>query len=352
MHAPGDPAGDAHFAAAPVVDRSFTVAKAPQSIAFTAPPSHRNRLRRSPSRPPPRRDLPSYLRLLHPRYARSRGHRYVEIHRTLRSQRESTRRRQLPSGDDRDRSFAVTAAAQTITFDVIADQSLVSAAVSRSRRFTSGLSVTLNSLSPTTCSPGRCELVCSRTGTCALRATQAGDDIFPAASPVERSFAILGFPRSITFPPIADQHLFDVLVVVVATASSGLPVHFVASPSSICDGNGDLSITLVAPGLCSVHASQSGDSRYAAASGVDRVFAVIGLRARVHLDPIGPQTLAASPVAAHAASSSGSQIVYSAQPGTVCVASVANIVLVGPGECTVGARSRPMVYVRPRKRLT
>ena len=235
------------------------------------------------------------------------------------------------------RSFAVTPAAQTITFDMIADQSLVSSSVPVRAVSSSGLPVTLTSLSPTICSPGSVRIGLLATGTCALRATQPGNDTYPAASPVERSFAILGIPQSITFPPIADKHLADVLVAVVATASSGLPVHYVASPSSICVGNGDLSITLVAPGLCSVHASQSGDSRYAAAVGVDRVFAIIGSAARVHLDPIGPQTLAASPLTAHATSSTGSQIVYSAQPGAVCVASVANIVLVGPGECTVGA---------------
>ena len=48
---------------------------------------------------------------------------------------------------------------------------------------------------------------------------------------------------------IADRHLADVIAVAAATASSGLPVHFVASPSSICTSNADLSITLVAPGL-------------------------------------------------------------------------------------------------------
>ena len=329
--------GDARFAAAPVVDRSFTVAKAPQSIAFAAPPA------RTVTDPPFALSATSSSGLAVVFTSATPSVCTVTAGTvTLRSIGLCVLNASQPGDGGYQAaaivtgSFAVTGAAQTITFDAMADQSLAAAAVSVRAASTSGLSVMLNSLSPTTCSVALMRVTLLAKGTCVLRATQAGNDVFPAASPVERSFAILGVPQMITFPPIADRHLADVIAVAAATASSGLPVHFVASPSSICTSNADLSITLVAPGLCSVHASQGGDARYAAASGVDRVFAVIGTPARVHLDPLGPQTLAASPIALHALSSSGLQIVYSAQPGTVCVAAAASISLVGPGECTVG----------------
>jgi FG-GAP-like repeat/Beta-propeller repeat len=353
--------GDAHFAAAPAVDRSFTVSKAPQSIAFVAPLPHAVT------------DPPFAIAAI-----ASSGLAVVFASATLpvcvvaagTVTLRSTGLCVLNASQSGDggyqaaaivtRSFAVTAAAQAITFDTIADQSLASPSVSVRAASSSGLPVMLTSLSPTVCSPVLARVTLLATGTCALRATQAGNDIYPAASLVERSFAILGIPQTITFPPIADKHLADMITAVAATASSGLAVHFEASPPSICTNNGGFAITLLAPGLCSVHASQGGDSHYAAAIGVDRVFAIIGSPTRVHLDPIGPQTLAASPLAVRATSPTGSQIVYSAQPGAVCVASAASISLIGPGDCTVGAAesadgirpSAEAAYVKFRVLLT
>ena len=79
--------------------------------------------------------------------------------------------------------------------------------------------------------------------------------------------------QAITFAPLQDKELGDARFVVSATASSGLPVSFAASPGTVCTASGN-SITLVAGGSCTVTASQSGDATHAAAPSVSHTFAV------------------------------------------------------------------------------
>jgi hypothetical protein len=100
--------------------------------------------------------------------------------------------------------------------------------------------------------------------------------MYAAATPVTVSFTVnAATPQSqtISFAPIAAQKAGTALVL-TATASSGLAVSYTASPSNVCSLSGASSLTLSAEGVCTVQASQAGNSFYLAATPVSQSITV------------------------------------------------------------------------------
>jgi hypothetical protein len=86
-------------------------------------------------------------------------------------------------------------------------------------------------------------------------------------------FAHYRLPQTINFPIIGDQTFGAADFAVSASASSGLPVTFTASPPSVCTVSGN-TVHLVAAGSCTVFAGQAGNADWLAAPAVARSFQV------------------------------------------------------------------------------
>jgi hypothetical protein len=78
--------------------------------------------------------------------------------------------------------------------------------------------------------------------------------------------------QSITFNAIASQTVGTNLTL-SASSSSGLAVTFASSTTSVCTVSGT-SASMIAPGMCTINASQAGNSTYAAAASVSQTFTV------------------------------------------------------------------------------
>lgn len=78
--------------------------------------------------------------------------------------------------------------------------------------------------------------------------------------------------QTITFNPIPSQ-VQGTTVALMATASSGLPVTFTSETPSVCIVSGG-SASLIAPGTCTIQASQAGNGTYAPAAPVAQSFTV------------------------------------------------------------------------------
>lgn len=136
----------------------------------------------------------------------------------------------------------------------------------------SGLPVTITSLSPTVCTISGNVLTPVAKGTCAYVVSVAGDSTYLAVD-ASQSFIVSGFPQSITFDSPTPQTLGSPAFSVTASATSGLAVSFSALSPMVCtvlDG----SVTLVAAGNCRLQADQPGDNNYATASPVVRTFSI------------------------------------------------------------------------------
>ena len=116
-------------------------------------------------------------------------------------------------------------------------------------------------------------------GTCTLTADQSGNGNYNPAPQQVQSFTIAKAAQSITFAQPGDQTYGTAPFQVTATATSLLPVTFVATGSCTVSGTGSppvspATVTLTSTGTCTVTASQSGNSNFNAAPDVARMFAI------------------------------------------------------------------------------
>lgn len=100
--------------------------------------------------------------------------------------------------------------------------------------------------------------------------------------------------QTITFGTIAPQTVGGT-VSLTATASSGLAVSFASSSAAVCTVSGSTA-TLIAPGTCTIAASQAGNATYAAATPVSQSFAVAGGAASFKLTPGASNVTVTSPI--------------------------------------------------------
>jgi hypothetical protein len=130
-----------------------------------------------------------------------------------------------------------------------------------------GYSVSYTTSTPLMCSISGGAVTQLAVGTCVITASQAGDDIYLAAAPVVRSFAVTRAPQTITIGTLNPMTRSSEDQTLVATSSEGLtPITFsTTSPAcSIVAGK----LRAVAAGTCSIVASQVGSDTIAAASAV------------------------------------------------------------------------------------
>ena len=178
------------------------------------------------------------------------------------------------------RSFAVSKAAQTITFATLAAKTLAQSPVTVTATASSGLAVTFTTTTPTVCTAGGTNgaaIALLAAGTCTVNANQAGNTVYNPAVAVGRSFAVSKAAQTITFATLAAKTLAQSPVTVTATASSGLAVTFTTTTPTVCTAGGTngAAIALLRLGICTVTANQGGNTAYNAAPAVGRTFLIL-----------------------------------------------------------------------------
>ena len=232
-----------------------------------------------------------------------------------------------------DQSFAIGKAAQTITFGALGAKTFGDADFSVTATASSGLAVTFSVVS------GPCVVTGSSVhitaaGSCTIRASQAGNDDYHAATAVDQSFAIGKAAQTITFDALAGKTFGDTDFSVTATSSSGLAVTF-SIVSGPCQVTGN-SVHIIGAGDCTVRASQGGNGNYNAATSVDQLFAIGKAAQTVTFGALGGKTFGDADFTVSATASSGLAVTFSIVSGP-CQMSVDSVHLTGAGDCTVRA---------------
>jgi len=164
---------------------------------------------------------------------------------------------------------------QTITFPPIPAKQDALTPLALSATASSGLAVSFTSKTHGVCTVSGNTASLLFPGSCTIVASQAGDDSFESALPVQRTFTVNRAIQTITFPPIKTQKV-GAYVNPRATASSGLKVTYSAGgfsqvhslstiPPPVCEVINNTVVTITV-GTCSVGAYQAGDDLYAPAS--------------------------------------------------------------------------------------
>ena len=235
-------------------------------------------------------------------------------------------------------SFAVRAAAQTISFISPGNQTLGSAPAALVASATSGLPVALLSSTPAVCTVAGSTLSLLGLGTCTVAASQPGNANYQPAPAVSHGFTVGSglAAQAINFASPGNQTLGTAPAALAATATSGLPVFFASITPAVCSVSGS-TLTLVSAGACTVGASQPGSSAFAAAAVVLNTVNV-ALRAQtIRFIAPGTQALGgAAPVLA-ATSSAGLTVAFASATPSVCAVGGSTVTLLAVGTCTIDA---------------
>ena len=129
-------------------------------------------------------------------------------------------------------------------------------------------------------------------------------------------------------------------VTLSASASSGLPVSFSSGTTPVCTVAGS-AVTTAAAGLCTITASQSGNTDYAAAPPVTQLFQVNpvnpGSAAQTITFGQPPDAKVGAPVTLSAHASSGLPVSFSSGTTPVCTVAGSTVTTVAAGPCTITA---------------
>ena len=246
-------------------------------------------------------------------------------------------------------SFVVAAApvAQSISFTSPGAQTLGNVPLALVATASSGLPVSINSLTPTVCGvngPSGNSLSLLAAGTCTLSASQAGNATYAAATPVTLSFAVSAglIAQSISFAPPGNQRLGAPPAALSATASSGLVVTISSTTPGACTVNGSV-LNLLTVGSCTLTASQAGNASYAAAAPVSQSFQIAAafVAQTISFASPGNQVLGSTPAPLVATSTSGLTVALASNTASVCSVSSTGtgtgLSLIAVGTCTLSA---------------
>ena len=188
--------------------------------------------------------------------------------------------------------LTITPLNQTIAFDPPPNRTTDEQTFTVSAVATSGLQVKFSVYPDNVCygtNDDRGTIVIVDVGTCTINAYQFGNVNYVAAPNVIHSVRITkaAQKQTIAFDPIADKALNAQPFTVDATASSGLPVNFAATPGSVCTVAGN-TLSLIGAGACTITATQAGDATYAAAAPVSHTFTVALASVNLSVTAQGP----------------------------------------------------------------
>ncbi len=156
-------------------------------------------------------------------------------------------------------------AGQTITFPAPPPSAAYNTTFPVSATSTSGLSPTINASGSCSISGGAVTMTAS-SGTCTLTASQPGNTDYSAAANVVHTVTATLANQAITFTGAPASAAYGSSFAVAASASSGLTVTITSSGACSISG---VTVTMTASsGICTLTASQPGNSNYNAATSV------------------------------------------------------------------------------------
>ena len=165
-------------------------------------------------------------------------------------------------------------------------------------------------------------------------ATYSGDANNLASTSNTVTILVTQATQTITFSPLPNLNFGFPTFSVYATASSGLPVTFTSSTTSVCTLSG-VTVTLVAPGTCTIVVNQVGSINYAPATAVFQSFIVNPEPQAITFTAISNVALPAAAINLIATASSGLTVTFASNIPSVCAVQGATVQPLAAGVCAV-----------------
>ncbi|MBC8053540.1 MAG: T9SS type A sorting domain-containing protein [Sphingobacteriaceae bacterium] len=226
--------------------------------------------------------------------------------------------------------------AQTITFAAIEPKEVADEDFDAGATTTSGLpiSYTSSNSNVATIVNGKIHIVGA--GSSTIIASQSGNAAYIAAVPVTQVLSVSKRDQSITFNAIAEKTIGDEDFDAAALASSGLPVSYSSSDTSVATiVNGKVHV--LAAGTSVITASQGGDATYTAAASVSQTLTVIKKSQSITFTPIPSKVYGEPDFPIEANASSGLPVTFSSTNPSVATVSNGVIQINGIGSTIISA---------------
>jgi Glycine rich protein len=235
-------------------------------------------------------------------------------------------------------TYVPVAQPQSITFDPLGGKVFGDPAFDVSATATSNLTVSFGSDTPGVCTVSGATVSIVAAGQCTIRATQSGDAAWLPATDATQSFTVQQAPQSITFGALGTKTVGDPPFGVSATATSQLAVSFSSDTPGACTVSGT-AVTIVAPGQCTIRASQGGDANWSAATDATQSFTVDPLQApqSITFAALGNKLAGAAPFNVAATATSVLVVSFASLTTTVCTVSGTTVTMIAAGLCTIHA---------------
>ncbi|MGD1031461.1 MAG: immunoglobulin domain-containing protein [Opitutaceae bacterium] len=236
-------------------------------------------------------------------------------------------------------TLTVNKASQTITFPAISSVGYGAAPFNLTATAGAGMSVSYTSSNTSVATINGSTVTIVGMGSTTITASQAGNANYNAATSVTQTLTVTKATQTITFGAIPTQSVGEAPFILSATASSGLPVTYTSSNTSVATVNGG-TVSVVGKGSSTITASQAGNADYQAATSVSQTLTVtqVTLASQTITFPAIPAvTYGASPITLGATSSSGLPVSYTVLYTSVATVSGSTATIVGVGTTTITA---------------
>jgi autotransporter-associated beta strand protein len=170
-------------------------------------------------------------------------------------------------------SFNVGKGVQTISFSDLPSKKVGDAPFNLAATSSSGLSVSYTSSNTNVATVSGSTVTIVGAGTTDITASQSGNSNYNAAADVIKTLTVDRASQTITFSDLPSKKVGDAPFSLTATSSSGLPVSYTSSNTSVATVSGS-TVSIVGPGTTDIIASQAGDNNYNAAQDVSKTLNV------------------------------------------------------------------------------
>ncbi|MCJ8271071.1 MAG: hypothetical protein MJK04_16925, partial [Psychrosphaera sp.] len=166
--------------------------------------------------------------------------------------------------------------------------------------------------------------------------SQSGDSNYAAAVDVVQAFTVNKAAQTITFGTLTGKAFGDASFNLSVSVSSSLAATFASSTLAVCTVSGS-AVTIVAPGSCSITASQAGDSNYTAASDVVQAFTVNKAAQTITFGTLNAKAFGDADFGLSATASSLLTPSFASTTTSICTVSGSTVTIVAVGSCSITA---------------
>ncbi len=236
-------------------------------------------------------------------------------------------------------TLVVNKADQTITFSPLAARTFGDASFTLSASASSALTVSYSSNNPSVATVSGNMVTIVGAGSTTITASQGGNANINSAPIVQQTLTVNKSNQTISFNAIPAKQVGDPAFTLSATSSSGLPIIFTSSNTSVATVSGS-SVTLVGAGSSTITALQTGNANYNSAS-AERVLTVSNPTLQnqtITFNTLPAKTFGDAAFAISASASSGLPVTFGSSNTSVATVVGNTVTIVGAGVATITAQ--------------